>query len=132
MWWGFFFAKHSEEKKPKGLSIIIRLVLVSSLVPTLLGGDEDDHLKWHLGATFSYVTSGKESWINEISVVLQLNRDEVLKRIQLLGQTNMLIFVLQVKFQFTSLFLKIKQGIVVLSEARRLFSNLFLQPKPVF
>lgn len=31
-------------------------------------------------------------------VILQLNTDEVLKKIQLLGQNNVLIFVLQVKF----------------------------------
>lgn len=64
------------------------LDLMSSLFPRALRGGEDDHLKWHLGAAFSYVASGKQSGIHGISVVLEQNRDEGLKRIQLLGQTN--------------------------------------------
>lgn len=77
-------------------------------------------------------TSGKESWINEISLVLRFNRDEILKRIQLLGQANMFIFVFQVKFQLTSLFLKVKQGVVVLGGARKLFSNIFFSSKTLY
>jgi len=44
----------------------------------------------------------------------------------------MLIFVFQVKLQLASLFLKVKEGVVVLGGAGRLFSNLSFSSQKVY
>lgn len=46
MWWGFFFAEHSEEEKLKGLSILIRLIWVSSLVSRPLRWESIGLIAW--------------------------------------------------------------------------------------
>lgn len=44
----------------------------------------------------------------------------------------MLIFVLQARFWLASLFLKVKQGLLVLGGARKRFSNLFFSSQKVY